>query len=181
VPWRRRGAILDDRQKRMAKLLETGDFATMPKAECRDISHQREISPRLRVLVVDDEPLIRWSLTETLEQAGHTVAEAADAVSASRSVAGNGPFDVVVLDYRLPDSNDLNLLRTIRNGSPAPAVVMMTAFGAPEIAASALALGAYCIVPKPFEVGHMAALVMQAHEADDASSPRDRKSMGGSR
>jgi DNA-binding NtrC family response regulator len=133
------------------------------------------------VLVVDDEPLIRWSLTETLEQAGHTVAEAPDGASAARSVTGPEPFDVVVLDYRLPDSNDLTLLKTIRNASPAPAVVMMTAFGASDIAASALALGAYCIVPKPFEVDHMAMLVMQAHRSDDMSGDRHCQTLGGSR
>ena len=71
-------------------------------------------SPRLRVLVVDDEPLIRWSLAETLEQSGHAVVEAGDAASAIRTVSAGDPFDVVLLDYRLPDSNDLNLLATIR-------------------------------------------------------------------
>ena len=68
-------------------------------------------SPRLRVLVVDDEPLIRWSLGETLEQSGHAVVEAGDAESAFRAVSAGGPFDVVLLDYRLPDSNDLNCSR----------------------------------------------------------------------
>jgi len=165
----------------MAKPLETGDLAAVPKAERGDISHQPEISPQLRVLVVDDEPLIRWSLTETLEQAGHTVAEAPDGATAVQSVAGREPFDVVVLDYRLPDSNDLGLLRSIRNTCPAPAVVMMTAFGAPEIAAGALALGAYCVVPKPFEVDDMAKLVLRAHRAGDTAAPRHHQPLGGSR
>ena len=156
----------------MAKLLQTGDLVA---ARAGDFSHHVEISPKLRVLVVDDEPLIRWSVAETLEQAGHTVAEASDAASAVRAVEGDDPFDVVVLDYRLPDSNDLRLLKAIRSGSPAPAVVMMTAFGAPEIAAGALALGAYCVVPKPFEVHDVAALVLQAHRTDrHASRTHDR-------
>ena len=64
-------------------------------------------SPRLRVLVVDDEPLIRWSLSETLEQSGHAVVEAGDAEGALRALSAGRPFDVVLLDYRLPDSNDL--------------------------------------------------------------------------
>ena len=78
-------------------------------------------SPRLRVLVVDDEPLIRWSLSETLEQSGHAVVEAGDALNAVRSVSAGEPFDVVLLDYRLPDSNDLELLATIRALAPAAA------------------------------------------------------------
>ena len=116
----------------------------------------------LRVLIVDDEPLIRWSLAETLADAGHIVAEAGNAESTVRTLA-DSQFDVVLLDYRLPDSNDLNLLSTIRRLSPQCAVIMMTAFGTPEVAQGAIALGAYRIVPKPFEVHEMADLVLQAH------------------
>ena len=170
------GAVFDECHERMAKLLETGDLVA---ASAGDFSHHVEISPKLRVLVVDDEPLIRWSVAETLEQAGHTVAEASDAASAVRAVEGDDPFDVVVLDYRLPDSNDLRLLKAIRGASPAPAVVMMTAFGAPEIASGAHALGAYCVVPKPFEVHDLAGLVLQAHRADrPASRNRDHRHGG---
>jgi two-component system response regulator AtoC len=122
-------------------------------------------SPKLRVLVVDDEPLIRWSLAETLEESGHAVVEAGDAASAIRSVSTGGPFDVVLLDYRLPDSNDLNLLATIRTLAPAAAVIMMTAFGTPEVMTSALKLGAYRVIAKPFEVHEVAALVLEAHAA----------------
>jgi DNA-binding NtrC family response regulator len=120
---------------------------------------------RLRVLVVDDEPLIRWSLSETLEQSGHVVVEVGDGSSAVRSVSAGEPFDVVLLDYRLPDSNNLELLANIRTLAPAAAVIMMTAFGTPEVLAGALALGAYRVIQKPFEVHEVAALVLQAHAA----------------
>lgn len=123
----------------------------------KNIPHMVKNSPRLRVLVVDDEPLIRWSLAQTLEQSGHAVVEAGDAQSAIRWVSSSGPFDVVLLDYRLPDSNDLNLLATIRKLSPAAAVIMMTAFGTPEVMTGALQLGAYQVIPKPFEVHEVAA------------------------
>ena len=122
-------------------------------------------SPTLRVLVVDDEPLIRWSLSEVLGESGHSVTEAPDGASAVRALNGDGPFDVVLLDYRLPDSNDLNLLSTIRRQSPRSAVIMMTAYGMPEMTNGALALGAYRVVPKPFEVHDLIALVSQAHAA----------------
>ncbi len=122
-----------------------------------------EKSAPLRVLVVDDEALIRWSLAETLESAGHIVAEAGDAASAVQLLSASAvPFDVVVLDYRLPDSDDLTLLERIRAMSPGSAVIMMTAFGTAELAQGAAARGAYRVVPKPFEVGEMAALVAQA-------------------
>lgn len=116
------------------------------------------------MLIVDDEPLIRWSLGETLGEAGHGVTEAADGESAIRTLTdGSDPFDVVLLDYRLPDSNDLGLLSTIRRIAPKSAVIMMTAYGTPEMADGALALGVYRVVPKPFEVHDMAELVMRAH------------------
>ena len=73
------------------------------------------------VLVVDDEALIRWSLAEMLGERGYEVTEAGDgrmAVAAIENAAE--PFDVVLLDYRLPDSADLRLLE---NGPPAGADV----------------------------------------------------------
>ena len=57
-----------------------------------------------------------------------------------------------MLDYRLPDSNDLTLLATVRRLSPESAVVLMTAFGTPEIAKAALDLGVYQVLHKPFEM-----------------------------
>ncbi len=122
-------------------------------------------SPNLRVLVVDDEPLIRWSLSEVLAESGHSVTEAADGASAVRALTGDGPFDVVLLDYRLPDSNDLNLLLTIRRQAPQSAVIMMTAYGTAEMMSDALALGVYRVVAKPFEVHDLVALISQAHNA----------------
>jgi DNA-binding NtrC family response regulator len=127
-------------------------------------------SPGLRVLVVDDEALIRWSLAETLTDEGHWVAEASDGESALRTISEAGPFDVVVLDHRLPDSNDLKLLAAIRRVTPGTAVVMMTAFGAPEVSSEALRLGAYRVVAKPFDVHQMVELVSQAHQGGLAGS-----------
>ena len=100
----------------------------------------------LRVLVVEDELLIRWSLT------------AIRLVSAEQTA----PLDVVLLDYRLPDSNDLHLLATIRRLAPRSQVILMTAFGSPEVVEGALALGAWQVVNKPFELAEMTALVADA-------------------
>jgi DNA-binding NtrC family response regulator len=118
------------------------------------------------VLVVDDEPLIRWSLAETLSDRGHTVTEAGDGKEALRVVtlAPNRP-DVVLLDYRLPDSNDLSLFAAIKRELPEVPIILMTAYGSPEITAGALALGAYRVVSKPFEVQDLVTLVQEAHAA----------------
>jgi len=128
----------------------------------RDFSRAAVKNPQaLRVLVVDDEPLIRWSVAETLSDRGYDVVETGDASGARRAVGGD-PFDVVLLDYRLPDSDDLALLKTIRVEAPGTPVIMMTAFGQPEVVHGALALGVYSIVNKPFELQALASLVDEA-------------------
>jgi DNA-binding NtrC family response regulator len=114
--------------------------------------------------VVDDEPLIRWSLAETLGDSGHVVKEAGDGESALRTLAAEpDAFDVVILDYHLPDSHDLALLSAIRHEAPHAAVIMMTAFNTSEMADGAHRIGAYRVVPKPFEVEDMADLVLEAY------------------
>lgn len=120
-------------------------------------------SPVPRVLVVDDELLIRWSLGEALTAAGYIVVEGRDAAEARRAIGDHvHPPDVVVLDYRLPDSDDLGLLTAIRRQAPTVPVILMTAHGTAEVVRGALDLGAYRVVNKPFEVHDMASLVTEA-------------------
>jgi len=120
----------------------------------------------LRVLVVEDETLIRWAVAETLTEAGHTVLQATDAASAVQAVEKTPePFDVVLLDFRLPDSDDLSLLERIRQQAPASAVVMMTAFGTPQMTAQAKTLGVYEVISKPFDVRALEALLVKAYQS----------------
>ena len=121
------------------------------------------ISSQSRILVVDDELLIRWSLGEALTAAGYAVVEGRDAAEARQAIRDQDHKpDLVVLDYRLPDSNDLGLLTTIRNEAPTVPVILMTAYGTAEVEKGALDLGAYRVVSKPFEVHDMASLVTEA-------------------
>src|SRR5437762_2337441 len=136
----------------------------MEAAEMRDIPPMTEKnSPR--VLVVDDEPLIRWSVAETLTDRGYEVVEMGDASGARAAVREGRAFDVVLLDYRLPDSDDLSLLASLRDLSPEAQIILMTAFGKPEVVRGALDLGAYRVISKPFEMSAIADLVVQAHAA----------------
>ena len=128
--------------------LETGNLSAVPKK-----------FPR-HVLVVDDEPLIRWSVSESLSDLGYDVEQAQDAAGALRTVTTTAlPFDVVVLDLRLPDMEDLSLLATIRQLVPGARLVLMTAFGTPEIVAEARSLGAG-VINKPFELDELTRLVL---------------------
>ena len=112
----------------------------------------------LRVLVVEDELLIRWSIVETLTKAGCSVTEAGDAAGALQAAAAED-FDAIVLDYRLPDSNDLTLLQALRSQLPESRVVMMSAYGTPDIIQQAQGLGVQRFLDKPFEMESLKNLV----------------------
>ena len=105
------------------------------------------------VLVVDDEPLIRWSLRKGLTARGYQVAEAETGAQALALLTADPErFGVVVLDYRLPDRQDLSLLGDVRRLAPGAAVWMMTAYGDAAMRAGALDLGARAVIDKPFQV-----------------------------
>src|SRR4029453_17841817 len=126
--------------------------------------------PAARVLVVDDEALIRWSVAETLSADGMAGSQAHDGASALALLrAAAEPFDVVVVDLRLPDVDDLTLVAAVREMSPSSAVIVMTAFGSHEITAQAFKLGAAHILNKPFELGHLLRLVQNA--VDEGRKP----------
>lgn len=104
------------------------------------------------VLVVDDEPLIRWSVAESLSDLGMDVEQAGDAAAALRLITTTAiPFQVVVLDLRLPDMDDLSLLGTLRQLLPEARLILMTAFGTSDVVTEAAFLGA-TVLNKPFEL-----------------------------
>lgn len=147
-------------------LTESGFAMAGVVTELRDFSDMQKKSSALRVLIVDDEPLIRWSLAETLTDGGYEVIEAADGRSAIQALSdARFAIDVIFLDFRLPDSNDLALLSTLRRLSPTSQVILMTAYGTPEVTRGAQELGAFQVVNKPFEMNDLAALVARANDA----------------
>jgi len=129
----------------------------------RNFSHGPEKFPKVGVLIVDDESLIRWSLAQTLIDHNYEVMEAGNGKQAL-AVLQNPPepVAVVMLDYRLPDTDGLQLLAAIRGLSPASRVVMMTAYGTAEVFAEAMRLGAVCVINKPIEMQDVAGIVSRA-------------------
>ena len=135
-------------------------IAADARGETRDLSQAKEFFP-VHALVVDDEPLIRWSVTESLVSLGFTVEDAPDAATALKMVTTAAlPFDVVVLDLRLPDMQDLSLLGTLRQLLPRAVLVLMTAFGTQTTEADARALGA-TVLTKPFELADLNRIVLE--------------------
>jgi CheY-like chemotaxis protein len=140
-----------------------GPSQVVPPVADGNSSRRGKKSARATILVVDDEALIRWSIAETLADHGFDVVEAGDAASAIRAVAANGAaVDAVLLDLRLPDSDDLRALCAIHRVSPRTPVILMTAFGTRELFEEARRAGAAAIIDKPFEMEMLAPLVERA-------------------
>jgi DNA-binding NtrC family response regulator len=114
------------------------------------------------ILVVDDESLIRWSLKERLEERGHDVAEAGTVAETLAQPITD--IDLVLLDFKLPDGDGLDVLRQIKERSPETLVIMMTAFSTVENAVQAMKRGAYHYVNKPFNLDEVMSLVDKALE-----------------
>lgn len=111
---------------------------------------------RPTVVVVDDEALIRWALSEGLSAAGYPVEVAGSGAAAKAALASHEAEPcVVVLDLRLPDVADLSLLVEIRSRWPGVPVVVMTAHGGVTDEAEALRLGAFRFLSKPFDVSEI--------------------------
>jgi DNA-binding NtrC family response regulator len=121
--------------------------------------------PKQTILVVDDERLIRWSVKQKLEHWGYHVSEAEDASTALARVQIDNP-DLVTLDIRLPDMSGLDVLRDIKQRNPKLPVIMITAYGAVDLAVDALRLGAFDFVEKPINFEKFQNSVKNALEAN---------------
>jgi DNA-binding response OmpR family regulator len=101
-----------------------------------------------RILIVDDEPNVRMVFRTTLEAAGHKVAEAADGATAI-SLARKSPFDLILLDLKMPGTNGIETLKRLRDAGDQTPVVVVTAHGGISEAVAAVKLGAVDFLPKP--------------------------------
>ena len=118
--------------------------------------------PKATILVVDDEALIRWSLAERLKSEGYDVLEA-DTGRAALEKLPEG-VDLVLLDYRLPDTDGVTILRKMKEFDQDILVILLTAFASVETAVEAMKLGAYHFANKPFNLDEVATTVERALE-----------------
>ena len=122
----------------------------------------------IRVLIVDDEELISWALARELQHQGFQTLVAATGEGGMRLVAGEKP-QVVLLDYRLPDADGLELLREIKALLPQTIVMLMTAYGGTDAAVKAIKLGAFDYITKPVDPEE---LQLQIHRGLDELAMR---------
>jgi two-component system response regulator AtoC len=114
-----------------------------------------------RILIIDDEKAIRWSLGEALTNAAYEIEEAQNG-SAGIKKFEEDPCDCVILDLKLPDIDGLKVLKKIKEIEPDVPVIMMTAYGEVEIAVEALKSGAYDFIQKPFQLEKMKITIRNA-------------------
>ena len=117
---------------------------------------------RARILIVDDEQLIRWSLAERLRAEHYEIVEASTAEQALQRFTDD--IDIVLLDYKLPDMDGLTVLRRMKEREPDILVIMLTALANVEMAVEAMKLGAYHFANKPFDLDDVAFVVSRALE-----------------
>jgi DNA-binding NtrC family response regulator len=127
------------------------------------VSEPRAAAPT-RVLVVDDDPGVRYTLREILASEGLAVSEAADGAEALARLEAE-PAPLVVTDLRMPGIDGMELLRRLAARSPPPRVVVITAHGSERQAVEAMKAGAYDYFRKPFETDELLAVVRRAVES----------------
>ncbi|MBN2288695.1 MAG: sigma-54-dependent Fis family transcriptional regulator [Candidatus Glassbacteria bacterium] len=116
-----------------------------------------------RILVVDDEPLMRDFLVETLQRKKYVVDAVGSGSQAIEKIKGDY-FDLVITDIRMPEVSGMEVLDAVKKNSPETEVVMITAFGTIENAVEAMKLGAYHYLQKPFQADAIEILVERAIE-----------------
>lgn len=105
-----------------------------------------------RVMVVDDEAVARVSMAEILRLEGYEVATAASGEEALSLLSKSGPFDLMVLDLKMPGMDGLEVTEKVRKEAPGTVIILLTAFGTLETAIEAIRQGAHDYLLKPCPV-----------------------------
>lgn len=124
------------------------------------------MSRKPSILIIDDEPLMRISISDALAEDGYEVAESGlkeEGVSLIR----NRHFDIVITDLRLPDGDGIEVLKETRKQSPDTMVIMITAFGSVDTAVDAMKFGAYDYITKPFSMDELLLMVKRVVRLQD--------------
>jgi DNA-binding NtrC family response regulator len=117
--------------------------------------------PTKTVLIIDDEPMIRLGLAETLRVAGQSTEDASSVAEARTRLEKPAPA-AVLLDLQLGDGSGLDLLPEIRDAWPGTPVIMMTAHGSIDSAVRAMQLGAWTYLQKPLNRDELLVVLQQA-------------------
>jgi two-component system response regulator HydG len=112
-----------------------------------------------RILIADDQEMMRDSLAATLARQGHEVVAAGDGPVAVSRLNGGARFDLLITDLKMPRMTGIELLAEAKRLRPEMPVVLMTAFATVSTAVEAMKLGAYDYIQKPFDGDEITLLV----------------------
>jgi len=112
------------------------------------------------VLIVDDEKLLVRTLSNALKEAGYRIAVAGSAEQAEKHVFGEPPFDLILLDNRLPKYSGVDVVKRVRDRAVRSKVILMTAYETPDVKAEAKRLKVERYMKKPFD---LTALLEEIH------------------
>jgi DNA-binding NtrC family response regulator len=132
-----------------------------------------ESGGHLRILVVDDETIVRESLGAWLKEDGHDVSVAESARQALRLVAAD-TFDLALIDIKMPNMDGLELQTRLAEAAPDLTIIIMTAYASVETAVNALKAGAYDYLIKPFDPDELSHLIRRAAEFRTLSNENAR-------
>lgn len=118
---------------------------------------------RGRILVVDDEKLIRWNIIEKLNQLGF-ITEEAGTVAEAKQIIHKKIIDLAIVDLRLPDGDGMNILKDITIKQPGVPILIITAYSSVSNAVEAMRNGAFDYISKPFEIEELVLRVERAIE-----------------
>jgi len=114
-----------------------------------------------RILIVDDELSVRGSLAEWFKEDGFLVETAEDGQAALRAME-RGPYDIVLLDLKMPGMDGISVQKRIRVIDPEASIIILTAYASVQTAVEALKLGAFDYVTKPVDPDDLSNLVRNA-------------------
>jgi len=119
-----------------------------------------------KILVVDDEHLIRWSLEQSLLKQGYEVLTAASGEDALKMIQDDAP-ELILLDIQLPGLDGLEVLEKTKEIDEDILVIMVTALGVLETAVKAMRMGAYDYINKPFNLDELSIIIRKALETKE--------------
>lgn len=121
-------------------------------------------TPKAYVLIVDDDPSLRWTTSLILECEGYPTDTAANGAEAIERVQER-PYDVVLMDLCMPVLNGVQALKQIKALRPQTVVVMMTAYAVEDLIQDALGEGAFAILDKPVDIEQIIAVIEESMAA----------------
>lgn len=122
----------------------------------------------LKILVVDDERIVRVTISDDLRDAGYNVREFSSATSALQHLRDvDSAVDIIITDLKMPEMDGLEFLAKIKQINPDIYVLLMTAHGSIQTAVEAMKLGAYDYLSKPFNIDELLLIINRISEHKD--------------